>query len=45
MIFKPRIVKTATGYSCVGLGREGNGLTARGAYFDWLNEISFYPYC
>jgi hypothetical protein len=41
---KPRIRKTPYGWSCVGLGKEGNGATPRGAYFDWLNEASLPPY-
>ena len=42
--FKPRIRKDTHGYSCTGLGKEGNGVSPRGAYNDWLNEVSFYPY-
>ncbi|AKJ28829.1 hypothetical protein [Caldimonas brevitalea] len=44
MKYKPRIRRTDNGWSCIGLGKEGNGRTPRGAYFDWLNEASFYPY-
>lgn len=44
MIIKPRIVRTASGWSCIGLGEEGNGRTPRGAYFDWLSESNFHPY-
>ncbi len=41
---KPRLQRTAYGWSCIGLGREGNGRTLRGAYFDWLNEAAMFPY-
>lgn len=48
MIIKPRIRLERIGdrltYSCIGLGKSGNGASPRGAYFDWLNECSFYPY-
>lgn len=44
MIAKPRIRRDGLGYSCIGLGREGNGRTPKAAYFDWLNECRFYPY-
>lgn len=43
-MFKPRLRRTETGWSCIGLGHEGNGATPRGAWFDWLNEAGFYPY-
>lgn len=41
---KPRMRPTPTGWSCVGLGCEGNGRTMRGAYYDWLNEAVLFPY-
>lgn len=44
MILKPRLKLTPKGWCCIGLGKEGNGRTARGAYFDWLNEATLYPY-
>lgn len=43
-IIKPRIRLTPAGFSCIGLGKEGNGRTPRAAYFDWLNEARFFPY-
>lgn len=41
---KPKVRPTLNGFRCIGLGKEGNGLTIRAAYFDWLNECEFYPY-
>ena len=41
---KPRLKRTSMGWSCIGLGKEGNGRTPRAAYYDWLNEASFFPY-
>jgi hypothetical protein len=41
---KPRIRLCRNGWSCIGLGMEGNGRTPRAAYFDWLNEASLFPY-
>ena len=40
----PELAEDAHGWSCSGLGKEGNGRTPRAAYFDWLNEASFFPY-
>ena len=44
MICKPRIKRDGRGWSCAGLGKEGNGGTPRAAFLDWLNEARFYPY-
>jgi len=44
MLIKPRIVRNALGWSCIGLGKEGNGRSPRDAYFDWLSEASLHPY-
>ena len=41
---KPRLKLTPHSWSCIGFGKEGNGRTPRAAYFDWLNEASFFPY-
>ena len=43
-LIKPRLTKTAYGWSCQGLGKEGNSRTPRGAYMDWLNEAALPPY-
>jgi hypothetical protein len=40
----PELREDLRGWSCTGLGKEGNGSTQVGAFFDWLNEASFHPY-
>ena len=44
MLQKPKLTRSGRMWSCIGLGKEGNGATPKGAYMDWLNEASLYPY-
>lgn len=41
---KPLLRRCRNGWSCLGLGVEGNGSTPRGAYMDWLSEACLPPY-